>query len=415
MAHEAALASDLGFDASFIDDVPFVHRPGVIFNEQGRFHPRKYLAGLAKVLRSRGVHVFEHSPAQEFFEQPRSVKANRHTISCDWVVLATHTPLIGNAGTVNAAWFQTKLALYTSYVVAGRVDKATIPDALFWDTADPYHYLRLDPRRDHDLVMFGGEDHKTGQVEDTRDRYAALEQTFIDLVPAVEITHRWSGQVIETPDGLPYIGETAEHQFAATGFSGNGLTFGTLSGMMACDRIIGRTNPWSELFDVGRTRLTDGTWDYIVENKDYPYYLVRDRIKGPEGRSIRAIKRGEGKVIEVNGAKAAVFRDASGKVTTRSAMCTHLGCLVVWNAAERTWDCPCHGSRFKPNGDVLAGPAESPLLTSNANGRKSPIDHFDGLFTWTKFGSLTAGRSICWRRSGRFEGSNGGIWMAFPV
>jgi hypothetical protein len=152
-----------------------------------------------------------------------------------------------------------------------------------------------------------------------------------------------SGQVIETPDGLPYIGETADHQFVATGFSGNGLTFGTLGGMMACDRVIGRTNPWSELFDVGRTRLTDDTWDYIVENKDYPYYLIRDRITGPEGRSIRAIKRGEGKVIEVNGAKAAVFRDASGRVTARAAIVhtfglsrglerrrTHLGLSMPW-------------------------------------------------------------------------------------
>ena len=175
------------------------------------------------------------------------------------------------------------------------------------------------------------------------------------------ITHHWSGQVIETPDGLPYMVETAEHQFAATGFSGNGLTFGTLGAMMACDRIVGRTNPWSELFDTGRTKLTDGAWDYVRENKDYPYYLVRDRFAGVDARSIRAVKRGEGKVIELNGAKAAVFRDVSGKVTKRSAICTHLGCLVDWNAAERTWDCACHGSRFKPTGEVFAGPAESPL------------------------------------------------------
>jgi len=269
--------------------------------------------------------------------------------------------LVGNAGIVSSTWFQTKLALYTSYVIAGRVKKGLIPDALFWDTADPYHYLRLDTHRDHDLVVFGGEDHKTGQVEDTRDCYAALARMLTRLVPAIAITHHWSGQVIETPDGLPYMVETAEHQFAATGFSGNGLTFGTLGAMMACDRIVGRTNPWSELFDTGRTKLTDGAWDYVRENKDYPYYLVRDRFAGVDARSIRAVKRGEGKVIELNGAKAAVFRDVSGKVTKRSAICTHLGCLVDWNAAERTWDCACHGSRFKPTGEVFAGPAESPL------------------------------------------------------
>src|SRR5206468_6569792 len=128
-----------------------------------------------------------------------------HTISCDWIVIATHTPLMGNTGTVRAAAFQTKLALYTSYVVAGRVEKGTIPDALFWDTADPYHYVRLDRHRDHDVVIFGGEDHKTGQAPDTRDSYADLQRTLTELVPDVEIGHHWSGQVIETPDGLPYI------------------------------------------------------------------------------------------------------------------------------------------------------------------------------------------------------------------
>jgi glycine/D-amino acid oxidase-like deaminating enzyme/nitrite reductase/ring-hydroxylating ferredoxin subunit len=361
LKQEAALANDLGFDASFVDDVPFMHRPGLLFARQARFHPRKYLAGLSRALREGGVRIFEHSAAQSFSEQPRSVTARGHTIKCDWIVLATHTPLTGNTGIVSATLFQTKLALYTSYVVAGAVKKGTIPDALFWDTADPYHYLRLLPGRDHNMVILGGKDHKTGQADDTRACYTGLEKMLVALVPDVEITHRWSGQVIETHDGLPYIGETAEHQFAATGFSGNGMTFGTLAAVMACDRIRGRSNPWSELFDIGRTKVAAGAWDYIRENKDYPYYLIRDRFVRADGRSIRAIKRGEGKVIEVNGAKAAVFRDESGKVTKRSAICTHLGCLVAWNAAERTWDCPCHGSRFKPTGEVLAGPAESAL------------------------------------------------------
>jgi nitrite reductase/ring-hydroxylating ferredoxin subunit len=257
--------------------------------------------------------------------------------------------------------FQTKLALYTSYVVGGRTDKGRIDDALFWDTADPYHFLRLDPHRDHDFVIFGGEDHKTGQVADTEACYDRLSRTLATLVPGIEITHWWSGQVIETPDGLPYIGETAERQFAATGFSGNGLTFGTLGGMMACDRLLGRENPWSDLFDTGRKKIRGGLWDYVRENKDYPYYMMRDRFAGVEGRSLRAVRRGDGKVIELDGQKVAAFRDESGATTVRSAVCTHMGCLVQWNGAERTWECPCHGSRFKPNGEVIAGPAESPL------------------------------------------------------
>jgi Rieske Fe-S protein len=131
--------------------------------------------------------------------------------------------------------------------------------------------------------------------------------------------------------------------------------------MMATDRIVGRTNPWSDLFDPSRRNVVGGAWDYIKENTDYPYYMIRDKIAGAEGRSMREVARGAGKVIEAKGQKLAVYRDDRGKRLVRSAVCTHMGCLVNWNQAERTWDCPCHGSRFKPDGAVIAGPAESPL------------------------------------------------------
>jgi hypothetical protein len=170
-------------------------------------------------------------------------------------VIATHNPLVGNTGLASATLFQTKLALYTSYVVGARVEKGRVPDALFWDTADPYHYLRLEPHRNHDLVIFGGEDHKTGQVSDTNACFDRLARTLRSMVGAVDVTYRWSGQVLETPDGLPYIGETAPRQFTGTGFSGNGMTFGTLTGMMAADRVLGHTNPWSDLFDPERKNV----------------------------------------------------------------------------------------------------------------------------------------------------------------
>ncbi|PYR43485.1 MAG: FAD-dependent oxidoreductase [Acidobacteria bacterium] len=358
---EASLAAELGFDARFLDQVPFVGGPGVRFEGQARFHPRKYLAALAQAIADRGGLIFEQSAATEFSDRPVSVKANGRTITCQSIVIATHTPLVGNAGIVGAALFQTKLALYTSYVVSARVAKGRVPDALYWDTADPYHYLRIEPRRDHDVVIFGGEDHKTGQAEDTGACFDRLERTLQSMIGGVEVMHRWSGQVIETPDGLPYIGETAARQFAGTGYSGNGMTFGTLTAMMAADRVAGRRNPWTDLFDPGRKKVKGGLWDYVKENKDYPYYLIRDRVAGAEGRSTRAVPRGAGRVIELDGRKVAAYRDARGAVMTRSAVCTHMGCLVDWNQAERTWDCPCHGSRFKPDGKVIAGPAEAPL------------------------------------------------------
>jgi Rieske Fe-S protein len=232
---------------------------------------------------------------------------------------------------------------------------------LWWDTGDPYDYLRVEPHRDYDLVIFGGEDHKTGQHDDTNACYRRLEGRLRAIVADVDVTHHWSGQVIETPDGLPYIGRSAEHQYCATGYSGNGLTFGTLAGMMIADAVLERPNPWAELFDPSRKALTRGLWDYVKENIDYPYYMIRDRFAGAEAQSLRAVKRGQGKIVERNGAKVAAYRDPSGDVTLRSAICTHMGCTVAWNTAERTWDCPCHGSRFTPTGEVISGPAESPL------------------------------------------------------
>jgi Rieske Fe-S protein len=296
-----------------------------------------------------------------FCDDPRAVKVAGHTVRCEDIILATHNPLVGLSGLAGATLFQTKLALYTSYVIAGRVPRGTVPDALWWDTGDPYNYLRVEPHRDFDVIVFGGEDHKTGQQDDTAGCYQRLQERLTRIVPRVDVTHRWSGQVIETPDGLPYIGHTADHQYAATGYAGNGMTFGTLAGMMMSDAILDRTNPWRDLFDPSRKAITRGVWDYLKENVDYPYYLIRDRFAGAEAKSLRAVKRGQGKVIERDGAKVAAYRDPSGAVTLRSAICTHMGCVVGWNTAERTWDCPCHGSRFKPSGDVISGPAEAPL------------------------------------------------------
>jgi len=358
---DAELAGELGFDAEYLDSVPLVGRPGVCFAHQARIHPRQYLAGVAKAFVALGGRIHEHSEADEFCDDPRRVKANGRTVTCEDVVIATHNPLVGFGGTAGATLFQTKLALYTSYVIAGRVARGVVRDALWWDTADPYHFVRVEPHRDHDVVIFGGEDHKTGQQEDTEACYRRLEDRLRAIVPTVELTHRWSGQVIETADGLPYIGQSADRQYSATGYAGNGLTFGTLAGMMMSDLVLGRSNPWTELFDPGRKALTRGLWDYVKENVDYPYYLIRDRFAGAEAKSLRAVKRGQGKVIDRNGAKVAAFRDTAGAVTLRSAICTHMGCTVGWNTAEQTWDCPCHGSRFKPTGDVISGPAEAAL------------------------------------------------------
>jgi glycine/D-amino acid oxidase-like deaminating enzyme/nitrite reductase/ring-hydroxylating ferredoxin subunit len=359
-AREAQLASKRGFDVSLIDEVPLVGGRGLRFERQARFHPRKYLAGLVRAIVRHGGKVYEHSAAEAFSATPLTVTSNNRTLSCREIVIATHDPLVGNTNPTAATLFQTKLALYTTYVVAGRVARGAVPDALMWDTEQPYHYLRIEPHRSHDLVIFGGADHKTGQARDTRECFHEIEHTLVKMLPGVEVTYRWSGQVIATPDGLPYIGRTADHQFVGTGFSGNGLTFGTLTAMMAADHVAERKNPWTELLDPGRTTLS-AAWDYVTENKDYPFYLIRDRFAGTGGRSLRDVPRHEGRVVTLGNSPAAVYRADDGSTSVRSAVCSHMGCLVGWNQAEGTWDCPCHGSRFKTNGDVISGPAEAPL------------------------------------------------------
>jgi len=374
---EAELTADLGFDARYVDQVPFIGGPGVVFEHQARIHPRRYLAGVARAIHAAGGRIYTRSAVEEFSNQPLSVTANGHTISCRDVVLATYTPLMGNSSMLETTLLQTKLALYSTYVVGGLVRRGQVPDGLFWDTDAPYHYLRVEPGKSgsHDYVIFGGSDHKTGQAADTTDCYRQLEELVQKLVPGIELTHRWSGQVIETPDGLPYIGETAPHQFAATGFGGNGLTFGTLAAVMATDRILDRDNPWRELFAVSRKSIIGGAWKYVRENKDYPYYLLRDRLTGWDGRPLRSIRQGEGRVVEQNGELVAASRDADGSVKLVSAICTHMGCLVDWNEAESTWDCPCHGSRFRQDGSVISGPAESPLrsVAHEDNAGRPPV------------------------------------------
>lgn len=364
LREETELANERGFDAEFLKSVPVFHRPGIRFENQAKFHPRKYLTALLRLIPGKGSYVFENTNVEEIDGSPiTATTAEGHRIHCAHVLMATHVPLQGKSGLLPATFLQSKIFPYVSYAIGGWVKRGTVPEALFWDTGDPYDYLRVDRRHDHDYVIFGGEDHKTGQVEQTSQCFARLEQRLKRVLPEVSVTHRWSGQVIETNDGLPYIGETAERQFVATGFSGNGMTFGTLSAMMFADHVMNQSNPWTELFDPGRTKIRGGLWDYIKENKDYPYYMIRDRFAGTGGRSLRAIKRGTGDVIEVHGQPAAVYRGLDSQIYVRSAVCTHMGCFVHWNDAERTWDCPCHGSRFKTSGEVMAGPAESPLST----------------------------------------------------
>ena len=367
---EADLARELGFYVEPVPSTPLIDRPGWKLEDQALFHPRKYLNGLLGAMAGTGIVIGEHSDVT-FTDDPGVLTCNGHTVRADDVVIATHSPLAGRLGAVASLLLQSKVALYSTYAVAAAVtSKAAIP-AAYWDLSEPYRYVRLDQSG---RIIAGGEDHKTGQEADTRQRFAALERWFASVTPSAAITNRWSGQVVETVDGLPLIGEVMKGQYVATGFGGNGMTFGTLAGMMIRDAIIGARNPWRDLFDVTRSAIARGPIDYLKENSDYPYYRIRDRFSGGAGAGIRTMRRGEGRLVELDGQVVAASRDDRGHVTVLSAECTHMGCRVAWNQAERTWDCPCHGSRFTDKGEVLAGPAERPLepVTSTREPSRSP-------------------------------------------
>ncbi|HTM54947.1 MAG TPA: FAD-dependent oxidoreductase [Pirellulales bacterium] len=358
---EADLARELDFDAEFLARVPCVDRPGVRLANQAKFNPMAYLAGLAERIDGDGCAIYEQTEAEEFEVDPLAVKCGAHTIRADHLVMATHMPLTGKSSFLSASLLQTKLYAFSSYVIGAAIPKGALPEASFWDTSQPYYYLRIDAHADSDYAIFGGLDHKTGQETEPQGSFHKLESLLKTIVPRLNVDHCWSGQVIETNDMLPLIGESSPGQFVATGFAGNGMTFGTLSGRIATDYVLGRENPWQDIFAVDRKKIIGGAWRCLRQNTDYPYYMLKDRLTPAEGSSPDDVARNEGKILKIDGQRVACSRDAHGKVTMLSAVCTHLGCIVHWNDAEATWDCPCHGSRFTPSGEKFAGPAERSL------------------------------------------------------
>ena len=235
-------------------------------------------------------------------------------------------------------------------------------DALFWDTARPYHYVRRHLGGREDLVIAGGEDHKVGHEADTTSRYEALLDWAQTRFGVRSVRYRWSGQTVEPADGLPYVGTTpqSDRVIVATGYGGNGMTFGTVAAILARDLVLGRPNEWADLYSTARVKPLASAKDFVVENADVAARFVTDRLR-TAGESSEPREPGEARVAEIGGRRLALRRGRGGQLEALSAVCTHLGCIVSWNAAEESWDCPCHGSRFALDGSVLDGPATRPL------------------------------------------------------
>ena len=369
-----AACDELGIDAEWVERVEPFAVPGLRFAQQARFRPHQYLRALAGELPGGGCSVHERSPVEEISGPPFALRIGARTVSAERLVVMTHTPLQGVAGTLSAALSQSRVALYTSYAIRARIAKGVVPDALFGTPSTPTDICASTRTRAHDYVIFGGADHKTGQAADPGAGFAELETALRAIAPEAQVDYRWSGQVLESSDGLPFMGESAPQQFSATGYGGNGLTFGTVAGMMASDWVSGTVNPWSELFAWDRSGLrAGGVRNYLKENRDYPYYRIRDLFVGGEHRPLRSVPRGGGRVIQIDGQAVAVHRRQDGSIVQRSATCTHMGCTVAWNRSEQTWDCPCHGSRFAPDGAVIAGPAEAPLALVGRPARQREV------------------------------------------
>ena len=361
MQKEIEAAHRAGFaDVQFVERAPirdFDSGKCLKFPGQGQFHVLKYLSGLAKAIGENGGKLFSNTRAVEWTgeDAPEVKTADGKTIKAQSIVLATNYPILSK--------MFAKLPAYRTYVIGAKVPKDSVEKCLIWDTADPYVYARTQAENDYDVLIVGGEDHKTGQAEDYDARFGHLVQWTQKRFPeAREILYKWSGQYLETHDGLAFLGRYSSGEpnvYLITGDSGMGMTHGTIGGMLVSDLILERANPYAEVFDPSRL-ATQSLTEAIPEiiSSTVPYV---DWVAGGDVSSVDEIKNGIGAIISHGTTKIAAYRDEDGFLHQRSAVCTHLGCIVRFNSLEKSWDCPCHGSRFGTDGHPINTPAIEPL------------------------------------------------------
>lgn len=357
-----------GIDTFLLNDVPALASeisPCLEFPQQGQFHIMKYLRGLTEAIIKMGGKIFTETHVKDI--NKKGVKTNGHAVTANHIVVATNTPVN------NVVSIHTKQFPYRTYVIGATIPKGIIEPALWWDTGDlnsklitkPYHYVRLHEYSDeYDLLISGGEDHRTGQAEKIAEekRYQALEDWTRKRFPAMQqIIYRWSGQVLEPLDHLAFIGRNPgdKNIYIVTGDSGNGMTHGTIAGILIADLINELPNRWEKLYDPSRITLKV-TGDYFTEVKNMAAQYI-DFLAPGDIESAKELQPNQGGILALGFKKVAVFKDETGSLHAFSAICPHLGCVVQWNGEEKSFDCPCHGSRFTGKGTVINGPAMSDL------------------------------------------------------
>ncbi|KAF3889350.1 MULTISPECIES: FAD-dependent oxidoreductase [Nostocales] len=356
---EVEAALKLGLPASFVrqTSLPFPIAGAIKFDNQAQFHSRKYLLHLAKSIAGNGSYVFENTRVQKVDEEsPCQVITDKGTVLARDVIITTNLPIL------DQGLFFAKTYPKRSYIIGARIEASKAPKGMYIGIGETYYSIRTTPYQNGLLLLVGGGGHKVGTVTNTEEKYLDLEAFARSRFGIDSFEYRWSTQDAVSFDRLPYIGKLTpfnNHVYVATGFSLWGMTKGTLSGMLLADRILGIENPWAELYDA--TRATPFvSLEGVKQNLDVGVHWVGDRIKGI-GHSCVDVANGEGKIVTVNGKKVAAYRDEGGEIHAVSAVCPHLGCVVAWNSAEKSWDCPCHGSRFNSDGKILHGPTVKDL------------------------------------------------------
>ena len=360
---DAARAAGVAADLTSETDLPYEVAAAIRIDGQAQFHPWKYLSTLARLVDGDGSHVFERTRATAVESGKRPiVQTPSGRVHADYVIVATQLPFL------DRGLFFAKAHPMKSYVVAAAIDEERAPRGMYISVDEPIRSVRSTPSNDgRRLLIIGGEGHKPGDEPDTHRRYQRLEQFMGERFGVGEVQYRWSTHDYTPIDKLPYIGALRRGDrriLVATGFAKWGMTKGTLAAQMLTDAILGRENPYAELYDAKRFDPRRSAPAFTKENAQVAGFFVRDRLRRRAGRNeVEDLRPGEGAVARIGGRQYAVSRDDSGELRVVSARCTHLGCIVGWNPADRAWECPCHGSRFAADGTVVQGPATEDLPT----------------------------------------------------
>jgi glycine/D-amino acid oxidase-like deaminating enzyme/nitrite reductase/ring-hydroxylating ferredoxin subunit len=370
---EAEAVKEAGLAAEFVEKAPLPFSAGAVkLANQAEFHPRKYCIGLAQAIDGGKGKIYEHTRVQEVEEKKTvvHVKTEKETLSTSHVVVATQLPFMGDG------MFYAKTYPLRAYALAFPAKEDPF-DGMFLSAESPARSLRTYSDGKKRWVIVSGESHKVGQDPDPDEHYEALEQWAKQNLPGVgEPEFRWSAQDYVSVDGIPYIGRlTSEHRrtFVATGFRKWGMTNGTVAAYIVTDSIMGRENSWAEAFDSTRVKPRRGVKDFVKENANVAKHLVLDKALASE-TTLESLGAGDAAFVDLEGETAAAYRDERGELHVVSPDCTHMGCRLSWNKAECSWDCPCHGSRFDPDGRVIQGPANQDLerkeIREKASGRR---------------------------------------------